>query len=122
MTSDIFEFSNDDPITPRVSNPQLSLGPDSKLQITIPQDNSLLETLNPKSYLQRENESLKKQIDQLEDSHDVDREKLREKENEIEELHEKIKNIHKKYNPKVRRLDKSDSYFPFNDYGPAWVE
>jgi len=61
LISDIFEFSNDDPITPRVSNPQLSLGSDSKLQITVPQDNSLLEILNPKSYLQRENESLKKQ-------------------------------------------------------------
>ena len=122
MTSDIFEFSNDDPIIPWVSTNQLLLDSDSKLQITVPQDNSLLEILNPKSYLQRENESLKKQIDQLEDSRDVDRGKLREKENEIEELHEKIKNIHKKYNPKVRRLCKNDSYFPFNDYGPAWVE
>lgn len=43
-------------------------------------------------------------------------------ENENNELRREIHELKKKHDPKVRRLKDKDHYFPFDDYGPAWVE
>jgi len=121
---DIFKPSKDVSSSeiPYVSSDTLSLDSKPEFKITLSDNNHLSQILNTKSYLQQENESLKEQIDQLENSCVAYRNQLNEKENKIEKLQKRIKKINQKYNPKIRRLTRNDCHFPFNDYGQTWVE
>jgi len=68
-------------------------------------------------------------IEQLEEDRDYWRSKARklEKDKSAEREEKEIaietqNKIRKEFDPKFRRLSQKDSFFPFDDYGKAWVE